>query len=155
MGTEKVNVRPSRHQLQAHKNTEEAADNLGLAREQWLQGEQPGLDKGLSGDTSADRTDKGLKCYLYLDFHPLALGKELSREFREGTMRKQYHHGLSKTMEARYRNTSSTAAWTLYKLSVISSPGEKQNGMKTGMATSSSKTGTLAENLVFISFILN
>lgn len=81
-----MNVRPSRH-----KTTEEAADELGLAREAGprLPGRAappgPGLDKGLSGDTSGNRTDKCLKCYLYLDFHPLAPGTELTREFKEGT----------------------------------------------------------------------
>lgn len=96
MGMEKVNVRSSRHQLQPHKNTEETADNLGIPREQahgcqgtlHLQGEQSGLDKGLSGDTSGNRTDKQMECLLYLDFHPLALGKavtELTREFKERT----------------------------------------------------------------------
>lgn len=76
-----------------------------------LQGKRSGLGKGLARDTSGNTTDKWLKCFLYLDFHPVALGKELTRDFKEGTMWQEYHQnsiGLSKTIELRYRNTLSS-----------------------------------------------
>lgn len=75
--------------IPASQNTEEAAANPGLAREpgpRHLQGKRSDLGKGLARDTSGNTTDKWLKCFLYLDFHPVALGKELTRDFKEGTM---------------------------------------------------------------------